>query len=466
MAKYDLRISEDSMVASLKLIDDGRPPTIGGIKAFLKEKGVVVGIKSEVIEEIVSEPRYDREYVIAYGIPPKVGNDAQLTLHQNIVEKLNSENDYIDLKESSQLIIVKRGDILAEIIPQTKGEPGKTVRGEKIDGIPGKELKLKLGNNVELNNNKIISKIDGKFVSKEASSEEISLDVSDEHKIDGNIDYSTGNVRFPGKLIINGDVKSGFYVEATSYLEIKGVVESATVFCEGEAKVFGIKGAGKSSIKAKILRCNYIENADVEAKEDVIVKTAIVNSNIKAGKHVIVEGGTGKISGGYTLATNLIEAETLGSEMGVRTVCEVGVLPGLNEELTKLEQKIGLDMDTIRKLSSIIKGLQNLRDKGKIDQERLEYYKKSFNTYKMLLSEIKTDKERLEEIREKIQASKESAFIVAKKAAYPGTEIIIHKKKFIPTKPMTKVVFKLEGDEVVPHGYQEEIGVQRYQTSN
>ncbi|PNS00119.1 polymerase [Petrotoga mexicana DSM 14811] len=462
MAKYDLRISEDGMVASLKLIDDGRPPTIGGIKAFLKEKGVVVGIKSEVIEEIVSEPQFDKEYVIAYGIPPKVGKDAQLIFQKNIEEKLNiTENSYVDLKESSQLIIVKRGDILAEIIPPTKGEPGRSVRGEKIEGIQGKELKLNLGNNIVVNNNKIISKIDGKFISKETSNSEISLDVSDEHKIDGNIDYSTGNVRFPGKLIINGDVKSGFHVEATSYLEIKGVVESATVFCEGEAKIFGIKGAGKSSIKVKILRCNYIENANIEAEEDVIVKTAIVNSNIKAGKHVIVEGGTGKISGGYILATNLIEAEILGSEMGVKTICEVGVLPDLNEELNKLEQKITLDMENLRKLNSIIKGIQLLKDKGKINEERLEYYKKCFNTYKMLLSEIKADKEKLETIKYKIQSSKESAFIIAKKMAYPGTEIIIHKKKFMPTKPITKVVFKLEDDEIVPHGYQAETNVSR-----
>ncbi|PNR95894.1 DUF342 domain-containing protein [Petrotoga olearia] len=461
MAKYDLRISEDGMVASLKLIDDGRPPTIGGIKSFLKEKGLVVGIKPEVIEEIVSEPKYDKEYPIAYGIPPKVGKDAQLIFQQNIVEKLNNENSYVDLKESSQLIIVKSGDILAEIIPPSIGEPGKTVRGEKIEGIQGKDLKLKLGNNVVVNNNKIISKIDGKFLSKEASNGEISLDVSDEHKIDGNIDYSTGNVRFPGKLIITGDVKSGFFVEATSYLEIKGVVESATVFCEGEANIFGIKGAGKSSIKAKILRCNYIENANVEAEEAIIVKTAIVNSNIKAGKHVIIEGGTGKISGGYTLATNLIEAEILGSEMGVRTVCEVGVLPDLNEELIKLEQKIALDTENLRKLSSIIKGIQILKEKGKADEKRIEYYRKCFNTYKILISELKTDKEKLEEIKNKIQSSRESAFIIAKKVVHPGTEIIIHKKKFIPTKPMTKVVFKLDGEEIVPHGYQEETNVPR-----
>ena len=79
----------------------------------------------------------------------------------------------------------------------------------------------------------------------------------------------------------------------------------------------------------------------------------------------------------------------------------------------------------------------------------------------MLISEVKDDEEKLEMIKNKIQSSKESAFIIAKKVAYPGTEIIIHKKKFMPTKPIAKVVFQLEDDEIVPHGYQAESNVSR-----
>lgn len=182
--------------------------------------------------------------------------------------------------------------------------------------------------NVYLNDNKIISNIDGKFVTNQDRSGEIYIDVLDEHKITGNIDYSTGNIRFPGKLYINGDVKAGFVVEAKDYLEIKGgVVESANVICQGDAYVFGIKGAGKGIVKAKNLKCNYIENSYIEVEDTLIVSTSILNSTIKAGKNVVVEGKNGRIAGGSVLATKLIESDILGSVMHVRTICEVGIPP-------------------------------------------------------------------------------------------------------------------------------------------
>lgn len=460
MSKYEIKISEDAMIASLKLIDDGKPPTIEEIENFLKEKGIIHGIRREVIDEIISTPKYNIEYPIAYGDPPRVGEDARLVYHEKLLQKLNN-TDFIqkdiDLKETNQLIIVYIEEELAQVIPPKKGPDGKNVKGEVVEGIPGKDLKLKLGKNVELIENKVISKIDGKFISKEEKNGEIFLDVSDEHKIDGNVDYSTGNIRFPGKIVINGDVKPGFVVEAKTYIEIKGVVEAATIICEGEAHIFGIKGGGKGLIKVESLYCNYIENAQVEVSESVIVKTSIVNSSVKSGKSIIVEGSNGRISGGTVLATNLIEADILGSEGNVKTICEVGISPELNQELVDLETKVALITDNLKKLSSILTGLKKLKEKNMLDTQKLEYYKKSVNTFKLLLEELEEIKERLDLLKQKIQSSKESAFIIARRVVYPGVEIIIHKKKFVPNVPVTKVIFKLENDEISMHGYQTEI---------
>lgn len=62
-------------------------------------------------------------------------------------------------------------------------------------------IKIKTWKNVYLNDNKIISNIDGKFVTNQDRSGEIYIDVLDEHKITGNIDYSTGNIRFQENYI-------------------------------------------------------------------------------------------------------------------------------------------------------------------------------------------------------------------------------------------------------------------------
>lgn len=143
--------------------------------------------------------------------------------------------------------------------------------------------------------------------------------------------------------------------------------------------------------------------------------------------------------------------------MHVRTICEVGIPPELNQELIKLENQLASDTENLKKISSILTGLRKLKEMDKLDEQRLEYYKKSLNTFKVLLEEIEKTQERIREIKSQIQDSREEAFIIARDVAYPGVEIIIHKKKFVPTKPLTKVIFQLENEEIVLHGYKAEV---------
>ena len=58
---------------------------------------------------------------------------------------------------------VKKGNLLAEVIPPTKGIPGKTVTGKVISAKNGKEAKLRIGKNVDVfeNGSKLFSGIDG-----------------------------------------------------------------------------------------------------------------------------------------------------------------------------------------------------------------------------------------------------------------------------------------------------------------
>jgi len=40
------------------------------------------------------------------------------------------------------------------------------------------------------------------------------IEVSEYLEIEGDVDYNTGNIEFPGIVIIKGDVKPGFVVRA------------------------------------------------------------------------------------------------------------------------------------------------------------------------------------------------------------------------------------------------------------
>lgn len=455
MAKYKIKVSGDNMVANIILTDDGAKPNKEEIHSVLHSNEIVYGIQEDVINSIVNNPIYEKEYSVAYGVGPKNGEKGRLQLHVKKKKNLSSEK-YMNMRERSNIISLEEGELIAEIIPAKKGEPGKDVYGNEIEGLKGEDPKVVTGKNTRVENGKIYSSIPGELIFKKENQNTFYIDVSKVHTIKGDVDYSTGNVRFPGKVIIKGNVKPGFIVEAEEDIIIDGVVEAATLISGGTIKVNGIKGGNKGIIKAEYLETNYVENADIEVEKDVIINQSSINSLIKAGEKIEIIDKNGRISGGTLMAGNLISAPYIGSRMSVKTSCEVGVPPTLNEEMTVLESQIALDVQNLKKLSIILKGLMKLKKENKLTEDKVEQYRKTVQTAKELKSNLSKNEIHLERLQKSIDNSKEGGEIIAKEVIYPGAEIMIHKKKFFPNKEITKVRFVLHEDKIIMRGYNEE----------
>jgi hypothetical protein len=156
------------------------------------------------------------------------------------------------------------------------------------------------------------------------------------------------------------------------------------------------------------------------------------------------------------MAGNIISAAYIGSRMSVKTCCEVGVPPSLNEEMTILESQIALDVQNLKKLSMILKGLMKLKKEKKLSKDKVEQYRKTVQTAKELKSNLSKNELHLERLQKSIENSKEGGEIIAKEIIYPGSEIMIHKKKFFPNKEITKVKFVLNEDKIIMKGFNEE----------
>ncbi|MGM0640030.1 MAG: DUF342 domain-containing protein [Thermotogota bacterium] len=455
MAKYKLKVSGDNMVASIVLTDDGAEPYKEEIYSILENNEIVYGIQEDVISDIVQNPIYEKEYSIAYGVGPKNGEKGRLELRVKKKENKSSEK-YINMRERSSIISLEEDDLIAEIIPATKGEPGKDVYGNEIEGLKGQEPKVVTGKNTKVEQGKIYAATPGELIFKRENENTFYIDVSKVHTIKGDVDYSTGNVRFPGKVIIKGNVKPGFVVEAEEDIEIEGVVEAATLISGGTIIVNGIKGGSKGIIKAERLETNYVENEDIEVEKDVIIRQSSINSLIKAGEKIEITDKNGRISGGTLMAGNRISAAYIGSRMSVKTSCEVGVPPTLNEEMTVLESQIALDVQNLKKLSMILKGLMKLKKEKKLDKSKVEQYRKTVQTAKELKSHLSKNELHLERLQKSIKNSKQGGEIIAKEVIYPGAEVMIHKKKFFPNKEITKVRFILHEEKIIMKGFNEE----------
>ncbi|QTA37812.1 DUF342 domain-containing protein [Thermosipho ferrireducens] len=455
----DVQISQDRMSASVMLrkTRDDDKVTPKEIYEALSEKGVVYGIDKNAIVRLCEFPEYEVPIKVAEGTPPHDGKDGRVEF-----EDFHSENVVTDKKVNfrefltHKRIIVKPGQRIATIIPPTPGEAGKNVLGEDVPPTPGKEAEIKLGSNVVLSDDgKIItSKIEGML---RVDKEENFIDVDETLEVEGNVDYSTGNIDFPGTVVIKGDVRPGFVVRAKSNINIEGVVEAATVISlEGNVTIFGVKAREKGLIKASgDVFVNYAEGANIEAR-NLYFTDQLSNCHVKVTGSIISKDGKGVVVGGEYIAGLTIEVDEIGSEIAVSTHVEVGIPPYIIEEMRLLKTQIALDKSNVEKLLKVVKQYKKLKEaKVDIPEDKMKLFSKSASTLIAVREQLEKNIKRLHEIEEIITNTKSNAKIVARKIIHPGVEVVVQNLKHYINVALKKAVLKLENNKIVVGGYKE-----------
>lgn len=459
--KVQIKVSQDGMEAHM--IVSAEPTeeiSKEELLSQLKAHGIVYGIMEDAVESIAKSRILDRPILVAVGKKPVDGKDGQVVIlkpEQTEEEPTAADRGRIDLRELPKRMrtIVRSGQPIAEIVPPTEGEEGRNVLGRILKPKPGKPAQFKLGRNVKIveEGKKIIAAVDGILI----ATPDGTIDVNEILNIPGDVDYSTGNVEFPGDVHIKGDVKPGFSVKAKGDVSVGGVIEAATVVSfEGSVSSLGIKGREKGIIKAKEeVQAKFIENAIVEAGKRVIVHGPITNSQIKAGEEVIAKGNKGVIVGGTVSAGRYVEAEEIGSELAVRTHVEVGMEPEERERMKLLKAQLELDRENLNKLINVYKTLKEIMDKsqGKLPPDKIELFRKVGQSLINLRNNVEVMEKELEEIQKNVRQKYTTAKVVARKVMHPGVEVNIFDKRYYNERAIQKVVVLIENDEIRVGGY-------------
>ncbi len=427
-------------------------PTIEEAYQAIKEAGITYGIKDEEINKIFEKKAYNMKILIAAGTPVVDGKDAEIKYHFDTTGTLQpkiTENGRVDFKETSLIQNVKPGEILAEIIPPVEGKEGMTITGKKLIPKQGKDCQLPKGKNTEPspdNPNILVASIGGNVSLKGRNI----VEVNPVFTIKGDIDFSTGNVKYVGFLHIKGDVKSGFSVFAEEDIMIDGVVEDATVESMKNVTIkTGFIGRGEGKIIAGgnvVLK--YAENQTIIAKGDVIAAESLRHCNIESEGKVIVRGQKGIIVGGRVVAVNGVEAKTLGNYQNTKTSIEVGLTDKMQKELQKYQEDIKTNNENIEKVNKAINILQRIKTLKKgLPEEKLQLLGK----LQSILVSLKKQKNELTQIKEKIDqeiTKHTDAFIKVQGTVYPGVRINILNRKKLINEPLTGVTFRFFEDEI------------------
>ena len=103
-------------------------PTLKKAVELLHRKGIVFGIDESAIERMLNQEINYKEVPIAYGQPPKKGQDARIKYYIDFDHKAKPsilEDGTVDYKELNLVHNVTKGQVLADLIPATEGIPGK-----------------------------------------------------------------------------------------------------------------------------------------------------------------------------------------------------------------------------------------------------------------------------------------------------------------------------------------------------
>ncbi|GAB6931474.1 FapA family protein [Paenibacillus sp. JCM 10914] len=446
---FSVTFSDDKVVAYIQFAkwEKDFACSVEALEQFLRNHQVRYGLQHDTLRRIAGhavEYQYSRT-PIAIGNEPMHGQDGKIVFVIDIgdstnLKPLEFEDGKVDYKEVLRLNNVKKGQLLATRIAPTKGVPGTSVTGEEIPSKPGKEAHFKVGKNVVVNPEKtaMYAAIDGLLTRTEKGK----MNVFPVYEINGDVDYSIGNIDFVGTVVIRGNVLSGFKIKAAGDIRVTGFVEGAELDAEGSIDISGgIIGYNKGYVRAgQNVKSSFIQDGNVIAGASVLVSQSIMHSNIRAVQNIECSGIKGLVVGGTLQAGEKVVARTIGNTMSTATVIEVGVLPELRNELVDLRAQLKLSLESMDKTDKALYLLNQLASSGQLAPDKLALRIKLNATKKSNVAEQEGIKERMLEI-EKMLEDTGKARVNVVKTVYGGAKIVIGRYTRFIKDPTQRVSF-------------------------
>ena len=464
--RVDLR--EDGMWATVTVsrpLKGAAAPTADDVLDALRGAGVTHGINREAILGLLADARYDERIEAAAGDPPVHARSAKVVYHFDPHRGrpyLVMEFDRINLRELNFVENISEGDLLAELEPPVAASDGRSVLG---DVVPARreteEVRLVAGSNTELraDGTALIATADGnvRLVQGTVLVEPVVTVAC--------VDYSTGNIRFDGSVVVEKDVADGFVVEAKGDIQIGRGVGRATLKAGGNVLLkAGVNGGGTGRIECEgDLFAKYLESSTVVSHGNVFAEEAIMHSHVTTWKHCVLNGRRSEIIASTIVVAGSLWCKKLGSIAEAPTRVSIGVNPGLLEafrttrqEIESCESRMG---DLERQVDQIDRAVTDGRTEQKLLQQKL-LQQKLLDLRERLAAELTEARMRMPELRhrlhgyrENLDASRESRLVV-EDTIFHGAVIVFGAREYYPPeKGARKTVLRSGVDGIREEGY-------------
>ncbi len=442
-------ISFDLMSASITLVPpkEGETYTKDDIINLLHENGVYFGVSEAIIERVLLEKNYNKPVAVAFGQLPVDGENGKYIYHFNTNPKAKPkllEDGSVDYHQLSAYESVKKDQLIAEYVKETVGKSGRRVDGVRIEPVVGKPLPAIRSKHIYRGDDEVsyYSDIDGKI---EFDPTNGFISITNVYTVSGDVDASTGDVKFPGNVEITGSIRSGYKVEADGSVVVNGIVEAATIKAGKDVMLKGgMVGAGKGILVAGgNVEGRFFEQANIECG-GYLHANSIINCYVDSNDQIELQGSKGVLLAGRVRALKGIKAVNIGNDANIHTYIKAGLEPKMKRTyklLTKKKNELEMDLEKIaeaQKKLNDLQGIPGLEEK-KLGVMRLKITK---NTE---LDEVNKE---LDSLNEQIEAGSQ-AKVIATNVAYRGCSVTINGITSHVTEDIKDVVFSLHGDKVI-----------------
>lgn len=365
-------LSRKKMRAYLTINPAGLHLSVSEVEEELARKGICFGLQPGAVEQALLNP--GTRILVAIGKDPLPGIDARILEYYQKpeIKPVLMQNGMVDYYELGYIIPIQAGAAIAQRIPATRGEPGCNVLGEDLPAPDGKNCEFSnMGKGVVIVNDLAVAEFDGALSWMGSK-----VHVTKMLTIPGDVDFSVGNLRFAGKILVAGNVREGFIIEAEDDIEVRGGVENARITSERGSVMIqrGIIGRdGQAFIKAgNNVAARFAQEAIIEAGQNIIVNEYVLRCHLRAGDSVLVQGRKGRIIGrNHIYAGSRIKAARMNN-------CRQSVL-----EVTGIER------------SKVFQAIHDLN-------RRLDQLKSQQESLAGILKNIPTKESNIEQIRQKL----------------------------------------------------------------
>jgi uncharacterized protein len=435
------------------------------IESVLEEEGIVFGIDNKAIEELcASTGRRGQPTTVANGKKPELGQSAQIKylFETNPQPQVDTTPDgKIDYRETGVIQQVEVDQLLAVKTPAVSGENGTSVNGRILKGKTGRDTELQRGAGTEFKDHErleLFSSISGCVTLHK----DRVVEVSGEYIVDSDVSFKSGNIRFDGTVIIRGDVRSGFKVISTGDIEVKGIVEDATIHCGGNLLVRGgFVGTGKGICMVKgETHIRFVENQTIIGNGDVHVAEEIIHSRVTTRGNVFVKYGKGAIIGGETSACKGVFAKTIGNVHYISTIINVGKDDKILDVADTIDDVLA-DKDSLKEnIQQGINKFVELKYKyegfSQEQEDSLNYLYDIMGKYDDWMKILDGKSEEFNYHKEDLE---EDSFVIANRKAFPGVVINIGQLTMRLDKEEERSIYQIKDGSIKggrPSGYEEQ----------